>query len=79
MENTQDATATEGCAPAAGYAERVEMLEKRLRQYRELVKRLAVARDKNEAWYVSKSWCPFWRELAFDLPSENEQQAMLFK
>jgi hypothetical protein len=23
MENTQDATATEGCAPAAGYAERV--------------------------------------------------------
>jgi len=57
----------------------VELLKKRLSQYRELVRRLAVARDKNEAWYVSKAWCPFWRELAFDLPNENEQQDMLFK
>ncbi|MCF7788649.1 MAG: hypothetical protein K9N47_21175 [Prosthecobacter sp.] len=52
--------------------------KKRTEQYRELVRRLATARNKNEAWYISKAWCPFWRELAFDLPSEAEQKAFLF-
>lgn len=50
----------------------------RTEQYRELVRRLAVSKDKANAWYTSKAWCPFWRELAFDLPEEKEQQAMLF-
>lgn len=58
---------------------RLEHYEKRCGQYRELIRRLAVAKDKNDAWYKSKCWCPFWRELAFDLPSEAEQKAFLFE
>lgn len=58
---------------------KIAFLEKRRDQYRELVRRLAVEKDKSKAWYISKSWCPFWRELAFDLPSEAEQKAFLFE
>lgn len=57
----------------------LERAKEKVSQYRELVRRLATAKDKADAWYRAKAWCPFWRDIAFDLPSEAEQKAMLFE
>ena len=74
------ASDSDAMAPSATLGEsRANSQELRLKQYRELLSRLATARSKDQAWYAAKAFCPFWRELAFDLDSEAAQKAMLFE
>lgn len=57
---------------------KIKEQEAMLNNYRRLVGKLATQRDKGAAWYIAKSWAPFWREMAFDLKTEAEQKAFLF-
>ncbi len=40
--------------------------------------KFATNKDKANAWYTAKEWCPFWHELGFDLKTPEEQKAFLF-
>lgn len=57
---------------------RLAQLQDKLSQYRQLIGKLAVNRDKNHGWNVAREWCPFWKQLGIDLNTEAEQKAFLF-
>lgn len=64
----------------AALGRHVAAQEEKLEMYRKLVGKLATNPDKASAWYTAKNWAPdeFWRGIAFDLKSPEEQQAFLF-
>jgi len=51
-----------------------------LANYRRFVGKLAVAKNKNEAWGIAKCWAPdeLWRSIGFDLTTDEERQAFIF-
>lgn len=64
----------------AALGRHVAAQEEKLEMYRKLVGKLATNPDKASAWYTAKTWAgaDFWRGIAFDLKSPEEQQAFLF-
>lgn len=61
-----------------GLTQQIAQRDERLEQYRELVGRLALAKDKVDCWFRAQELCPFWRELGFDLKTKEQQRAFLF-
>ena len=57
---------------------KIEEQERLLDLYREMVGRMALAKDKNEFWLLMRQWWNGQKTIGHDLKTPEEQKAFLF-